>query len=480
MTLRLELNRWRCQSESCSRLTFSDQLPALAAPYARRTRRTAEIASLFGHSAGGRPGERLMRRLGMPASDDTILRQLKRDATSPDPAPRVIGIDDWSWRRSSRYGTIIVDLERRSVVDVLEDRSVSSAAKWLQEHPSVEIVARDRCGLYARAIRQGAQQAQQVADRFHLVQNLREAIEQQMSLAGRATGRALLSEEDMVAAAKHLRLTRDVHRQSREEVFARVLALSKEGLSCADISRRTGHHHRTITKWLTFDTPPDRRRAALKPTSPLYFEAFLTQCWKDGNRRGQHLFRDIRLRGYTGSFSNLERLLCAWRRRDNIGMVRSRTSPAPDPDILRLEPVRDPETGHGISSVVAAALCIKPRGKLTCRQARKVDALKQGSRPFAVMRSLAMRFNGLLRGGKSEKLDTWIDDAIASGLAPVKRFAQVLRRDIDAVRNAIELPWSNGQAEGQINRLKTIKRAMYGKAGSELLRARMLPIHHTK
>ena len=133
-----------------------------------------------------------------------------------------------------------------------------------------------------------------------------------------------------------------------------------------------------------------------------------------------------------------------------------------------------------ISPVVAAALCIKPRGKLTSDQKKKVDALKQGSQPFERMRELAMRFRGILRGGTPEPLDVWIDDAIETELVPIVRFASTLRRDIDAVRNAIELPWSNGQAEGQINRLKTLKRSMYGRAGHQLLRARMLPIDHTK
>jgi transposase len=147
-------------------------------------------------------------------------------------------------------------------------------------------------------------------------------------------------------------------------------------------------------------------------------------------------------------------------------------------------PVRDPQTGHLISPVIAATLCIKPRGALTISQARRVDALKQKSKAFAVLRSLAMRFRGIFRSRDSTKLEEWIDDAVHSGLASLARFARVLRRDIDAVCNAIDLPWSNGQAEGQINRLKTIKRAMYGRAGPELLRARMMPIKmadlHTK
>jgi transposase len=444
-----------------------------------------------------------MRRLGMSISDDTILRHLKRNASRVDdqPSARIVGIDDWSWRKSWRYGTIIVDLERREVMDILEDRNVASVAQWLKQRPSIEVVSRDRCGLYAQAAREGAPQASQVADRFHLIQNLRLAIEEQMSLSGRATGRALLPdgaiENDQDHRALHERAPetpwrnqlRRAHRQSRKDVFETVHALSKEGLTCSEIARRTGYGRRSITKWLAFETPPDRRRATLQPTSPFYFEAFLSQCWKDGNRRGRHLFHDIKHRGYTGSFSNLERLLANWRRaeksetgEDNDDAAAARTGLSDRaPDNL---PVRDPQTGHLISPIVVATLCIKPRGALTINQARKVDALKQGSRTFLVLRSFAMRFRGLLRGRTSAKVEQWIDDAIHSGLTFLARFARGLRRDIDAVCNAIDLPWSNGQAEGQINRLKTIKRAMYGRAGQELLRARMMPMKlaelHTK
>ncbi|MGO4450460.1 ISL3 family transposase [Phyllobacterium sp. TAF24] len=492
VTVRLQMSRWRCTYRQCRRQTFTDRVPSVASPYARRTTRVAEIVGLLGHSTGGRPGERLMERLGMPISDDTILRHLKRNASRvhDQPSARIVGIDDWSWRKSWRYGTIIVDLERREVMDILEDRSVVSVARWLKQHPSIEVVSRDRCGVYAQAARQGAPQASQVADRFHLMQNLRLAIEEQISLSGRATGRALLPDADIeidhddrvpcnqLPETPWRNQLRRAHRQSRKDVFETVHALSKEGLSCSEIARRTGYGRRSITKWLTFETPPDRRRGALQPTSPLYFEAFLTQCWKDGNRRGRHLFHDIKHRGYTGSFSNLERLLAAWRRaekpeKDN-GNAASARIELTDRTYDNV-PVRDPQTGHLISPVVAATLCIKPRGALTINQARKVDALKQWSRTFAVLRSFSMRFRGIFRGRASTKLAQWIDDAIHSGLAFLARFARVLRRDIDAVCNAIDLPWSNGQAEGQINRL-TIKRAMYGRAGSELLRARMMPI----
>ena len=473
VTVDLAICRWRCQAPTCPRRTFSDQIASIARPFARRTTRVAQIVSHLGHATGGRPAERLLHRLGLRVSDDTVLRQLKNRAQDNAEAPTVIGIDDWSWRKSQTYGTIIVDLERRVVIDILEDRDVATCANWLKRHPEVEVISRDRCGLYAQAARLGAPQAKQVADRFHIVQNLRQAIEEQMNLHGRATGRALLSDADNITAAGSLLKSRLAHRTSREEIFATIHALRNQGLSCSEIGRRTGFPRRSIAKWLQFETPPDRRRAALKRTSPWYFEEFLRQSWKDGIRTGSALFRLIRERGYEGSQTHLQRLLAGWRRAE-----QQASGPKVKHEILK--PVRDPETGHAISPVIAAALCIKPRGKLTSDQARKVDALKAGSPAFATMRGLAMRFNGILRGRQADPLPAWIDDAIETDLAPIVRFARTLNRDFDAVKNAIEMPWSNGQAEGQINRLKTLNRAMYGRAGPELLRARMLPFRHTK
>ena len=170
--------RWRCLNSDCRRSTFSDREAAVATPYARRTSRQAQLLGHMAHAAGGTPAERLLRRLGIRVSDDTILRQLLRAAQVAPPRARIIGIDDWSWRKSQTYGTIIVDLERRAVIDVLEDRDVVTCTEWLKNHPEVEVISRDRCGLYAQAARQGAPQAEQVADRFHIVQNLRMAIEE--------------------------------------------------------------------------------------------------------------------------------------------------------------------------------------------------------------------------------------------------------------------------------------------------------------
>ena len=226
-----------------------------------------------------------MKRLGMPVSDDTILRHLKRQVARlrAKTTVRVAGIDDWSWRKGRTYGTIIIDLERREVLDVLADRTTTGTAEWLRQHPEVEIVSRDRCGLYAQGAREGAPQARQVADRFHLLQNLRETIETQLSRADRSTGRALLQEandEDvtMIAdgpggrreVAEHRHLTRQAHLRSRQAVFDQIHTLRDAGTSIGDIVRQTGFGPRSIRKWLKFSAPPERCATAPKACSSAY------------------------------------------------------------------------------------------------------------------------------------------------------------------------------------------------------------------
>jgi transposase len=183
--------------------------PAVARPYRRRSP---------GRDAGG--------RLSIPASDNTILRHLKRRAAARATAPvRVAGVDDWSWRKGWTYGTIVVDLERREVVEVIEERSAETTADWFARHPEVEIVCRDRCGLYSQGSREGAPQARQVIDRFHVLQNLREAIEHQMRRISRFAGRSLLSETDSRGASgldEDLQPSRRIQREARLALFDRV------------------------------------------------------------------------------------------------------------------------------------------------------------------------------------------------------------------------------------------------------------------
>jgi hypothetical protein len=199
--------------------------------------------------------------------------------------------------------------------------------------------------------------------------------------------------------------------------------------------------------------------------------AALAPTWRGAGTKGarwaKQLLAEIRPLGYTGGLTHLQRLLNCWRRAHFAAAIGI---PLPQATAALHEPAE-----HAVPPIVAAALCIKPRGLLTEAQAAKLDRLKETSSDFATMRQLAKRFRGILKGSDPDPLDGWLSEAASSGIHGMRQFAATLRQDLAAVRNAISRPWSDGQTEGQINRLKTLKRAMYGRAGVELLRARMLP-----
>jgi transposase len=432
-----------------------------------------------------------MSRLGMPVSDTTILRSLKEHARvrSDNGAVHVAGIDDWAWRKGANYGTIIVDLERRQVVDLLADRSAATAASWFKDHPEVDVVSRDRAGLYAEAARQGAPQARQVADRFHLLQNFRETVERQLGRFEAPISDSRVNARDDQAtpplparsdcasdAETQKRLMCRGRQAVRQELFDEIRTLFEGGSSVREIARKLGLGRRRVERWVRRIDLPDLNTMVSKPCTPAYFGALLARRWAEGITKVRHLFAEIRHRGYTGSYSHLARFLAPWRSREpsfdgdeQVGAEQE--EPAP----VRVRTL-DPMTGCAISPLIAAALCVKPRGQMTARQVANVDALKAASAEFTAMRHLAMRFRGLLRGGTPERLDAWLIDARASGIYAMQRFARTIRQDLEAVRNAVLEPWSNGQTEGQINKLKTLKRAMYGRADVDLLRARMMPL----
>src|SRR3954462_15148607 len=177
VSLDLRLRRFYCRNAACPRRTFAERLPELINPYARRTCRLAEAQGRVGAALGGEGSARLLQHLSMPASADTVLRLIRSLPLLEPARPRVVGVDDWALRKGRTYGTIVVDLERRRVLDLLPDRTAETLADWLRHQPVVAVVARDRSTEYARGIALGAPGAMQVADRWHLLANVRQVLE---------------------------------------------------------------------------------------------------------------------------------------------------------------------------------------------------------------------------------------------------------------------------------------------------------------
>ena len=300
---------------------------------------------------------------------------------------------------------IIVDLERRKVVDVLVDRSAATTASWFKDHPDVEVVSRDRAGLYAEAVREGAPQARQVADRFHLLQNFRETIERQLgdyeapipeSHVNPDDSQAtlpLLAQSDCASdAVTQTRLMRRGRRAVRQQLFDEIRALFEGGSSVGEIAHKLGLGRRRVERWVRRIDLPDRNTMTSSPSTPAYFGVLLERRWAEGITKVRHLFAEIRHRGYTGSFSHLARFLAPWRSGEPSHEGDEQEEPAP----VRVRTL-DPMTGRVISPLTAAALCVRPRGQMTARQVANVDALKAASAEFTAMRRLAMRFRDPMR-----------------------------------------------------------------------------------
>lgn len=484
--LKLRVGRWRCHNNTCQRQIFCQRLEPVTAKRALETRRCEEMVQQVAYALGGRPGERLIRRWGVRCSKNTLLRRIKRWARSRPASEKisVVGVDEWAWRKGQgNYGTILVDLEKRKVADLLPECSADSFASWLRQNPGVSVISRDRQGLLAEGGQAGAPQAKQVADRFHLIQNLQQAVQLELTcqrahlkIPAEEFARPSETKEVSVAAVAIARPRRarpdpsldEVRRQRRRhklELFQLVKNLRAQGVKVIEIMRQAGISRGLADKWLRLEECPPRGKRTSRPGMVEDFREELWRRWEQGQQEGKQLFAEIRERGYIGSYASLMRFLSPWRE-----ALR-----AVDKASQQREPIRLGAVRH-ISPRVAAVLLSKPKPQLNGKQSEMVEILKRRCPGFAMMRHLVLSFRAILCGGKVSSLRRWAEKAKASGIEMIVRFVRQLNKDWVAVENAVKQDWSNGPTEGHINRLKTLKRGMYGRAGVELLRARLLPM----
>jgi len=478
----LHFRRFYCATPTCMRTTFTEPLPTVVAPYARRSRRLSVLVEVVACALGGEAGARLLADLGLAARPDPLLRLIQATPLPVCATPRVLGVDDWALRRGRTYGTILVDLERRRPVDLLPDRSAATFAAWLKDHPGVAIIARDRGGAYADGARQGAPGAIQVADRFHLVKNLTEVLERvlQRHHAARATAADHLTQaaradaapagataDERAPTASQPQAAREqAQRQARRRArYEAVRQLQDQGLGVRAIARQTGLARNTVRRFLAAPTCPARRPRPARATALPPYEGYLQERWQAGDQNAAALQRAIQVRGYTGSVGLVRRLLAAWRggpgRRGRPPRVAEGTPAAPPP--VR---ARSPRQARWLLLRDAATLAPTDRAYR--------DQLKADCPEATAARALAQTFHALVRARNHTALAPWLAAAEACALPEFREFAAGLRRDVAAVEAALQHEWSSGQVEGRVNKLKLIKRAMFGRANFGLLRRRVL------
>jgi transposase len=462
VVLQIQARRFRCRQPACPRRIFAERLPVAAEPQQRRTTRLADIQRCIAHGMGGEPGSRLARRLAMPASGDTLLRLIRTTPIETGLPAKIIGIDDWAWCRGRRYGTLIVDLERNRPLDLLPDRQAETVAAWLKAHPGVVIVARDRAGAYAEGVSAGAPAAMQVADRWHLLRNLNETLRgilgshhRDLVVAAKAAMVSPPAELPIQAVAPQPSGPRPCEGRpghaARQAVFDEAAALQARGWPQRRIARALNLDRKTLRSWMRLGRPPAWQQPSRGSVVDHHAD-YLRQRWEEGCCNAARLWREIRAQGFPGQASIVRDWLRPWRVADPTPAC-----PAPawkTPSMRR-----------------AAWLVAADAGKLEETDQRFVAALIAGSAKVARIIELARSFGGMVREKRNEALDSWIAAARSTALAG---FANGLTRDLAAVRAALSSPWSTSPVEGQISRLKTIKRTMYGRARLDLLRHRVL------
>lgn len=477
--LRVHTRRWFCDVPDCPRKIFAERFDGVLARYARRTNDATELLTAFALQAGGEGGARLALKAGVPSSPDTLLRLLHAISDSAVHTPRVLGVDDLALRRkrgARRYGTLLVDLETHRPIDLLDDRTAEVFANWLRHHPGVEIIVRDRAGAYAEGGKQGAPDAIQIADRFHLSANASAALDEVLR-GGRRRVEHVITEvesepEPTVMPAlpppppSGAKLREVEARSKRIARWQTVCARHAGGATIRTIARDMGMSRMTVRRLLQTPDPP-RNRAPDRPrpgglTSPSLqpYRSYLEARWQDGCSNIAQLCREVETLGYQGSRSLLYRVLVPWRG----------SRPPPDSRTGRRRRGRAPR----LRRFNVRWLCLRPPHQLDQHERKALNDVLETDERLATGYQLLQRFRRLVVRKCARDLSQWLVDAEASGLRPFISLARGIRADITAVLNGLTFDWSTGPVEGHVTRTKLFKRQGYGRSSTHLLKRRIV------
>jgi transposase len=484
--IQLLARKFVCPNPRCERRIFTERLPDLVAAYARKTCRLVAALQAIGVALGGNAGARLAARLRVVTGAATLLRLVRGAPILPMPALHEVGVDEWAWGRGHRYGTLLVDLTTHRVVDLLPDRSAATVATWRAQDSTVRVVCRDRSNLYADGIRQGAPQAMQVVDRFHLVQNLRQALEAflndyrpALQAAAVCTAMALTPANGPLPVTRMYRGRRRSPKPApRREGTARpprharwvaiyeaVQTLHAQRTPPATIARQLGISRPPGHAYLRRETPPGPKWPQWRPSAQVLtpYIPYLICRWHESGAHTDsvQLRSEIQALGYTHSARTVCRFITQlWRASEAGQAPEAQASPYTRP--------QGPST-RAVSFAMVCAAAKRPHDAQMY-----LDQLDQMDAGTARAHGLTQAFLAMVRERRGDDLEAWMAEATHRGIPELARFARGLQDDLTAIKAGLTLEWSHGVTAGHVHRLKLVKRQGDGQAGFALLRQRVL------
>ena len=485
LTLLLEVCKFFCLNDACQRRIFTERLPSLVAPWARRTARYTNHLIAMGLELGGSAAARLSHQVGYGYSRNTFLRLLSSLPLPEIVTPKSLGVDDFAFRKGHHYGTILVDLETNRPIALLPDRTADTLATWLEEHPGIEVLSRDRSKTYKRGMTQGAPDAIQVADRFHLLHNLEETLEkalkghsksfkqvehEQLQAEGIIVSQVSESQRSDTQTAQQRKTAQK--RAERLDNYKQVHRLRQQGYKIKDIAYHLGMGERTVYTYLSHETFPEWQPSSRQCRSIVDpYKRYLIDQWSQGRQHTKQLFKEIQQQGYSGTYETVARYTHTLR--------LSQPQSSPNPDSLKNLPGRGPapkatiKSQKPLSARRAAWLVLQRPDTLTDKQKTLLERLTQQAELSETIR-LTQGFIDLVRQRLPKQLDSWLEKAKNSAVKAFQSFAKGIEDDYEAVKAGMTLDVSNGPVEGQNNRLKMLKRQMFGRAGLDLLAKRLI------
>jgi transposase len=472
--LLLSVKKFFCRVEDCPQKIFTERLPELIEPSSRLTTRLRTLVQAICAAFNAKGGARLGEQFGIHFTRKTFLLSLHLMPTPPVDTVKAVGIDDFAWKRGKRYGTVIIDLETHRLIDILPDREAESVKQWLAAHPEIEIVSRDRGGAYAEGAAQGAPQALQIADRWHVCKNLGDAVETYLvrkKIQIPPSPMPTITVQEITSALapapqpepRSCRYASGEKCERKQALVDQAKTMQDQGYTTYEIADALHLARNTVRKYLRMlgpvqPTPRTRRFSQLDP-----FYDYLTERWNEGDANAHQLFEELREKGYRGGETTV-RSFVARLRKGLPGMAR---------------PPKQAQQGEAGSVPITSPrevrwLLSKREKDLTPDEKDDLTRLLESSQEVQLVHQLLLSFLHMLRERQPERLNGWMKEARESGIKELGSFVAGVERDYDAVRAGLTLHWSQGPVEGTVNKIKTHKRLMYGRASFPLLRQKLL------